>query len=307
MTTEATRRALRRSLLFVPGGEAAKLGKAPGAGADTLLVDLEDSVALAEKDRARERTAAFLGEGDFGGAEPAVRVNPPGTPYFDEDLEVAVAAGAAAIMLPKSESAEKLGEVDERIGVLEARFGVGNGSVRILALVETAAGIARVASLASTTPRVDVLCFGHADFSRDMGLAGADASRGVIFHARCALAIAARAGGVAPIDTVCLDVRDEEAFRRDAELGLSLGFEGKLCIHPLQVKIANEVHTPAKEEAEYAQRVVDASRKAEAEGKGVFTVDGKMVDAPLVAAQLRVLERARRAGILPADGGSDGF
>lgn len=298
MSLEDPQRPLRRSLFFVPGGEPRKLEKARSAGADTLLLDLEDSVALPEKDRARELVAGFLRERDLGGAEPAVRVNVPGTPYFEDDLAAAVASGAAAIMLPKSQSPEELVEVAERIGALERSGGKGDGPVRLLALVETAAGIARVTSLASATPRIDALCFGHADFSRDMGLAGADPSEGVVFHARCALAIAARAGGVAPIDTVCLDVRDEQAFRRDAELGLQLGFEGKLCIHPLQVGIANEVHTPTKEQIAYARRVLEASEQAAAEARGVFTVDGKMVDAPLVAAQRSVLERARRAGVL---------
>jgi citrate lyase subunit beta/citryl-CoA lyase len=307
LSPEDTQRPLRRSLFFVPGGEQRKLEKARGVAADTLLLDLEDSVALPEKDRARERVAAFLREADFGGAEAGVRVNPPGTPYFEDDLEAAVACGASAIMLPKSHSATQLGEVAERIGALEKKSAVKRDSpVRLLALVETAAGIAQVATLAGATPRIDALCFGHADFSREMGLAEADSSQGVIFHARCALAIAARADSVAPIDTVCLDVRDEQAFRRDAELGLRLGFEGKLCIHPRQVGIANEVHTPTKEQLAYARRVLDASEEAASEGRGVFTVDGKMVDAPLVAAQRRVLERARRAGILSAAEAGDG-
>ncbi len=307
MSSEETQRPLRRSLCFVPGGEPRKLEKARGAGADTLLLDLEDSVAPAEKGRARQLVADFLAEGDFGGAEPGVRVNPLATPYFEEDLAAAVASGASAIMLPKSQSTQELREVAERIGALEARSGEErDGAVRLLALVETAAGIAHVTSLAGASAQIDALCFGHADFSRDMGLAEPDASEGVIFHARCALAIAARAGGVAPIDTVCLDVRDEQAFRRDAELGLRLGFEGKLCIHPLQVGIANEVHTPTKEQIAYARRVLDASEEAACEGRGVFTVDGKMVDAPLVAAQRRVLERARRAGILSAAEAGDG-
>lgn len=307
MSNQDTLRPLRRSLFFVPGGEPRKLDKARGIGADTLLLDLEDSVALPEKDAARERVAAFLLEAEFGGAEPAVRVNPPGTPYFDADLEAAIASGAAAIMLPKSQSPAGLGEVAQQVAALEKRGGSERaGSVRLLALVETAAGITRIASLASASPRIEALCFGHADFSHDMGLPDPDASHGVILHARCAVAIAARADGVAPIDTVCLDVRDEQAFRRDAELGLRLGFEGKLCIHPLQVGIANEVHTPTKEQVAYAQRVLDASEQAQSEGKGVFTVDGKMVDAPLVAAQARVLARARRAGILSPAEGDDG-
>ncbi len=293
---------LRRSLFFVPGGEPRKLEKARGIGADTLLLDLEDSVALPEKEGAREQVSAFLRAGEFGGSEPAVRVNPLGTPYFDDDVDAAVGAGAAALMLPKASSPETLLAAAERLRTAEQAAGRDPAApVRLLALVETADGIARVDSLATSRARVDALCFGHADFSRDMGLASADAARGVVFHARCALAIAARAGQVVPVDTVFLDVRDEAGFRRDAQLGLELGFEGKLCIHPSQVGVANEVHTPSKEQIMYAQRVMEASREAEAEGRGVFTVDGKMVDAPVIAAQHRVLDRARRAGVLDGD------
>ncbi len=307
MSAPDTRRPLRRSLFFVPGAEPRKLEKSRGIDADTLLLDLEDSVSIPEKDRAREQVAAFLREGDFGGSEPAVRVNPPGTPFFEEDLEAAVASGAAAIMLPKSEGAAALREVERLVSKLEESSGARREELlRVLALVESAAGIAGVTALAAASPRIDSLCFGHADFSRDMGLAGSDASQGVVFHARCALAIAARAGGVAPVDTVYLDVRDEAGFRRDAELGLGLGFEGKLCIHPGQVGIANEVHTPGGEQIEYARRVLEASRQAEAEGRGVFTVDGKMVDAPVVAAQQAVIDKARRAGILAAEEGNGG-
>lgn len=305
MSADPAQRALRRSLFFVPGGEPRKLDRARGAGADTLLLDLEDSVAPPDKDLARERVAEFLRTGDFRGAEAAVRVNPPGTPFFEADLDAAVAAGASAIMLPKAQSTEILADVARRIGVLEQRSGSAHG-IRLLALVETAAGIARAASLPKATPRIAALCFGHADFSRDMGLVGADAAEGVVLHARCALAIAARAGEVTPIDTVFLDVRDEQGFRRDAELGLRLGFEGKLCIHPSQVGIANEVYTPGPGQIDYARRVIAAAAQARTEGKGVFTVDGKMVDAPLVAAQQRVLERARRAGALDAAEEIDG-
>ncbi len=298
MRTQGEAGRLRRSLLFVPGGEPRKLEKAREAGADTLLLDLEDSVAPDQKARAREQVAGMLREGGFGESEAAVRINPAGTPFFEADLEAVVGAGAHAVMLPKSESAEGIAHVTARIERLEGKLAPGVPGVRLLALVETPSGIAQVASLPGAGPRIHALCFGHADFSREMGVPADDPGSGVLLHARCALAIAARAGGVAPIDTVCLDVRDEEAFRRDAELGRSLGFEGKLCIHPLQVKLANEVYTPTPAEIDYARRVVDASEQAEAEGRGVFTVDGKMVDAPLVAAQRQVLARARRAGAL---------
>ena len=293
---------LRRSLFFVPGAEPRKLEKARSCGADTLLLDLEDSVAPAEKERARELVAALLRDGGFGASEPAVRVNPPGTPYFDDDLAAVVEAGARAVMLPKAETAAGLSRVAKRLDELEGpeREGSGREPLRLLALVETALGIAQVVSLTDATPRVAALCFGHADFSRDMGVPASDPAEGVLYHARCSLAIAARAGRVAPIDTICLDVRDDEAFRRAALEGLRLGYEGKLCIHPRQVTLANEIYTPSASDVEYAQRVVEASEKAQSEGRGVFTVDGKMVDAPLVAMQQRVLEQARQAGMLAA-------
>ncbi|MDJ0867149.1 MAG: CoA ester lyase [Myxococcota bacterium] len=304
MIRQRTGRRLRRSLFFVPGSERRKLEKARGCGADTLLLDLEDSVAIPEKESAREQVAAFLREGEFGGSEPAVRVNPPGTPYFDDDLDAAIRAGAAAILLPKSERPDALVRVADRMRALDAEC--GEGETRLLALVETAAGIAQVASLPHASARLEALCFGHADFSTDMGLAGASAAEGVLLHARCTLAIAARAGDVAPIDTVFLDVRDEAGFREDAALGARLGFEGKLCIHPSQVPLANQVHTPGSEQVEYARRVVEAAEQARVEGRGVFTVDGKMVDEPLIAAQRRVLERARRAGLGEGTESSDG-
>jgi citrate lyase subunit beta/citryl-CoA lyase len=133
-----------------------------------------------------------------------------------------------------------------------------------------------------------------------MSLREADASRGIVYHARCTVALAAKACRVAPIDCVHLAVKDEAGFRADAELGLALGFEGKLCIHPRQAAIANEVYTPGPDEIAHARRIVDAAHEAQATGRGVFALDGKMVDAPLVAVQRRVLERARRAGVLGA-------
>jgi citrate lyase subunit beta/citryl-CoA lyase len=301
-----TPRSLRRSLLFVPGGEARKLDAARAAGADTLLLDLEDAVALPEKERARELVAGFLRGRAFGGSEPAVRVNAPGSPFFDDDLDASVSAGASAILVPKCEHPDVLAAVAERVAALEARGAAPGSPVRILALVETAAGVAAAAGLAAASHRIEALCFGHADFCRDMGIAAADPSQGVVLHARCAVAIGARAGGVAPIDTVHLDVRDEPGFRREAALGLGLGYDGKLCIHPSQVPIANEVYTPTREQVEAARRVVEAARRARAAGSGVFTVDGRMFDAPLVAAQERVLERARRAGLPGAGDRDDG-
>jgi citrate lyase subunit beta/citryl-CoA lyase len=291
----------RRSLLFVPGAETRKLERARDAAADVLILDLEDSVAPAQKSAARQQVAEAIRAQRFGASEVAVRINAPGSDEFAPDLEAMTAAGARLIVLPKAESREDIANVSRELEALETRHGVpASHALRLLALVESAAGIVRADSLGQEGSRLEALCFGHADFSLDMGLADADASRGVVFHARCALAIAARACGLAAVDSVHLAVKDAQAFREDAILGMSLGFDGKLCIHPAQVAIANEVYTPTSAQVECALRVLDAWEQARAEGRGVFSVDGRMVDAPVVAAQRRVVERARRAGRLPS-------
>ena len=288
---------LRRSLLFVPGAEARKLARARESGADTLLFDLEDSVAPDRKVEARAQVAEVLRRADFGETELAVRINPPQTPHFEADLEAVIEAGVPTLMLPKAETVEGVQQVLRRIEMAERCHRPPESEpVKLLALVETPAGVLAAASLGACSPHIEALCFGHADFSREMGLAEADASRGSVLHARCQLAIAAKAGGVAPIDNVCLAVRDEAAFRADAEQGRDLGFEGKMCIHPAQVALANDVYTPSPEEIERARAIVEGFARALQEGRGVFTIDNKMIDAPLVAVQERLLERARRAG-----------
>jgi citrate lyase subunit beta/citryl-CoA lyase len=229
--------------------------------------------------------------------EAAVRINAAGTPWFEEDLAAVAAAGADAVMLPKCESAAGVARAAEALDAADPGAG-SSARVRLLALVESAAGVARAGEIAAAGARVDGLCFGHADFSLDLGLSDPDPSEGVVQHARCAIVIAARAASVAPLDTVCLDVRDEAAFQADAERGLRLGFDGKLCIHPTQVALANRIWTPTDEQIQAAQRVLEAWLEAQAKGVAVFALDGKMVDAPVVAVHERVLERARRAGVL---------
>ena len=280
---------LRRSLLFVPGIATQRFAKARASGADTIIFDLEDSVPPDAKEAARESVCAALGEGGFGDSEPAVRINAPGTPYHEDDLRAVAAAGTRSVMIPKSERVEDLRTAAGILDELEA-------PAHILALLETPRGVVCAFEVGEATPRVDALCFGHADFALEMGVPADDPGTGVLYHARCAVAVAARACSVQPVDNVCLAVRDEQAFRRDVEVGIQLGFEGKLCIHPAQVAIANELYTPTPEQVQYAQRVVSGWQAARAQGLGVFTLDDKMVDAPLVHAQQRILARAQRAG-----------
>jgi len=289
---------LRRSLLFVPGAEQRKLDRSREASADLLVFDLEDSVVPDHKARARELVADRIRGGRDGGPEMAVRVNPPESAYFEADLETVASAGVRTIMLPKSESPEGLAHASATAARLEAKLEIPDGSIRLLALVETAAGISRVEVLAASDPRIDALCFGNADFSLDMGLPEPDPASGVLLHARCRLAIAAAAAKVTPIDGVCLAVKDAAAFRDEGNFALRLGFEGKLCIHPAQVEIANSIFTPTASQIETALRVIEGWKSATAEGRGVFALDGKMIDPPLVDIHQRVINRARLAGVL---------
>jgi citrate lyase subunit beta/citryl-CoA lyase len=287
---------LRRSLLFVPGAEPHKLERADSAAADTLVFDLEDSVELASKERARNLVAERLATGT-GDSERVVRTNGCDTPYFEQDVFEVVAAGARSLMLPKSCPAT-LARARLHLASVEQRLSLEAGCIRLLGLVETANGVTRLPRLLGEPARLDALCFGNADFSLDMGLADGDLSAGVVYHARCSLSIAA--AGVAAIDGVCLAIRDNDAFEAEARVALGLGFMGKLCIHPAQVAIANRVFTPTPEQIARAKRVVDASSAAARTGQGVFALDGKMVDAPVLRLQQQLLERARRAGVLHA-------
>ena len=291
--------ALRRSLLFVPGAEPRKIERARDAGADTIIFDLEDAVAPPQKAEARRHVAAALRAGGFGAAEVAVRVNAPGTTDCEADLEAVVESGAHAIMIPKAERGEEIVRVVETLRHLER----GRAGTKVLLLVESPLGVAEALAIGRCASGIEALCFGHADFALQLGLPDADPSQGIIHHARCTLVIAAKACGLAPIDTVHLAVKDEAGFREAAQRGILLGFEGKLCLHPRQVEIANAVYTPGPAQIDYARRVIAAWEDARASERGVFTLDGKMIDAPLVAVQQRLLERARRAGALrdPSD------
>lgn len=272
---------LRRSVLFVPGDDPKKIDRARESVADTIVLDLEDAVAPPRKDEGRRLVREALDAGGFRASELAVRINPPGTPFFEED--VAAVRATSTVMLPKSERPDSIRSVEAQLG-----------TAQLLLLVETPLGVANALAVAAAASKTDALCFGHADFSLQMGLMNADVDNPIVHHARCTIAIAAKARRLAPIDCVYLDVRDDDGFRADTELGLSLGYEGRLCIHPRQAEIANDVFTPDAEQIAYANEVIEGYEGAVARGTGVFIMNGKLVDEPLVAQQRRVLARARR-------------
>lgn len=279
---------VRRSVLFTPGDDAAMLRKAPGAGADTVVFDLEDGVAPDRKQAARETVRDALADPDLDpAAEVCVRVTPP--PTTDDDLSVVLESGRPdAVMLPMVDGRE---DVETLVRVLREQDA---GDVPVLALVETARGVLNAPEIADH-PRVDALLLGAEDLAADVGATRTEGGEEVAY-ARGRVVTAAAAAGVEAVDAVHTDLEDLDGLRVATREAARLGYDGKMVVHPAQVAVVNEAFTPDPERVEWAERVLRAAARADREGRGVFRVDDQMVDAPLVAQAEQVAERARAAG-----------
>jgi citrate lyase subunit beta/citryl-CoA lyase len=259
------------SLLFVPGHRPDRFAKAADAGAGAIILDLEDAVAPEDKDTAREHVAAWLATGGGG----VVRINAPGTPWYADDLE---AVAGHPVMLPKTETPEQVAEVAAALGADPA----------VIPLIETAAGILNAARIL-TAPGVVRAAFGSIDLSAGLGVHPDDTT--ALLFARSQLVLASAAAGVGgPVDGVTTDVTDEERLAADARHGAALGFTGKMCIHPRQLAVVHEVFRPTDAELTWARRVVEAFS-----GAGAGTLDGKMIDKPVVDRARRLLARVGEA------------
>ncbi|MBQ0724988.1 MAG: CoA ester lyase [Cycloclasticus sp.] len=277
-----TPRSLYRSLLFVPGSAQKRIDKSASIAADGLIFDLEDAVSPDAKASARDTVVAALGSAAFAGKQIIVRVNGITSPWFNDDMQAIVAAGHCDIMLPKCESANDVAAVK--------KLTTGK-SIKLHVIIETAKGVLALHEISNGLSASDSLCFGHVDFATDMALPAADASQGVVYHARCQVALAAHAFGVTPIDNVCLEVADDAIIRADATAGINLGYAGKLCIHPNQVPIVNDVYTPSAEQVQLAKEILAAWEDVQKQGQGVFSFKNKMIDLPVIQAQESILRR----------------
>jgi citrate lyase subunit beta/citryl-CoA lyase len=286
-----------RSLLFVPADSPKKLDKAMTSGADALIIDLEDSVALDAKARARESAGAFLKAAGTQSERPylLVRVNGLQTGLTDADLDAVVAAKPDAVILPKAEGGGSVAHLDAKLAVREATGGLPDGAVKIVAIAtETAAALFQAGTYGSASARLMALTWGAEDLSADLGAeANRDAAGGYLDPYRLARALClagAAAAQVPAIDTVFIDFRDDAGFRRDCEEGRRDGFVGKMAIHPAQVPVINALFSPTPQALAQAQEIVDAF--AANPRAGVVGLRGVMVDRPHLARAQRLLARA---------------
>lgn len=290
-----------RSLLFVPGDSERKLEKGFGAGADVVIVDLEDSVAPHNKALAREIAARFIAERRAQtGSVIYVRVNDLSTGMTDDDLAAVVSAGPDGIMLPKSNSGLDVQHLSAKLRVHEAESGLADGAIKILPIItETPAGVLAAATYAGTSARLAGLTWGAEDLSAAIGARTARDERGgytdVFRLARTMTILAAGAAEVAAIDTVFPNFRDMAAFEAECAEAERDGFTGKMAIHPDQVPVINAAFTPSAEALRQSAAIVAAF--AAAGNPGVVGIDGKMVDRPHLRLAERLLARAKAAGI----------
>jgi len=291
--------AVNRSFLFAPGNHARRVEKAFTLGADAVILDLEDAVAFAEKPAARKPVAEAL-------ARPRscrgyVRVNAPSTPFCYADLVAVIARGVDGVVLPKVESAADLHAIDWLMANLERERGLGEGSIDLMPIIETASGVARVDRILQANRlrpyegawRVRRIAFGAGDYGRDVGLTPT-LEEDELAHARARVVLASRAAGLEnPVDSPWFHLKETQAFARALERSRRCGFQGRLCIHPDQVAPVNAAYTPSQEDIARAERIVAAFDQAEAQGAAAIQVDGQMVDYPIVYRARAVLETVR--------------
>jgi citrate lyase subunit beta/citryl-CoA lyase len=278
-----------RSFLFAPGNHARRVEKALSLDADAMILDLEDAVATAEKRATRDAVTAALTRPRR--ALLYVRVNAVDTEFCYGDLAAIVRPGLDGIILPKVESAAGLATADWLLAQLEREQGMVPRAIDLVPIIETARGLNQIDAILAAGARVKRVAFGAGDFTLDVNMAW---SRGEaeLAYARAKIVTASRAAGIeAPFDTVWVDLADGEGLEASARTALGFGFQGKMCIHPNQIAVVNRVFTPSEMEIAFAERVVAAFARAEAEGSAAIQLDGKFIDYPILYRAQRVLEK----------------
>lgn len=285
----------RRALLYMPGDEMHKINKATTLGVDCICMDMEDGVAINRKEVARQTIVEALRTLDFGRSERLVRINPVGSGLETEDLLAALEGHPDGIVVPKIDSPEQIHWASQSIAAVEKKNGWPAGKICLIALIETARAIINLAQIAGADSRLQALIFGSEDLAGDIG-AMRSREGWEVFYARSAVVTHAAAFDLQAIDQVYIDFKDTEGLIRECQFGVQLGYSGKQIIHPNQVIPVQTAFTPNDEAIAQARRLMEAFETHQRSGRGAFAMDGKMIDAPIIKAAERVLERARAAG-----------
>jgi len=284
---------LRRSMLFVPGDNAAALSTAFVYQPDSIMFDLEDAVAPREKDSARLLVFQALRHPAYQEIETVVRINGLNTEFGLKDLEAAVRGGADIVRLPKTNGVDEIHQLEAHVAWIENACGRPVGDTKLMAAIESASGVVNSLAIATSSPRMIAIALAGFDYLVDMRTRRSGGSEPELFYARAAVLHAARVAHIGAFDVVYGDVNDDEGFLREVAIARQLGFDGKSLIHPKQVELLHRAYAPAPEEVHYAQRVIAAAEAAHRDGLGVVSLDGKMIDPPVIEEAKMVLQRAQ--------------
>lgn len=283
-------------MLYVPGNNAGMIRDAAIYHSDSIMFDLEDSVAFRQKDAARILVYSCLRTLDFEDVETVVRINGLDTPFGEEDIRAMVKAKPHIIRLPKTDTPEEVEAVAELITREEKRNGVKEGTINMIAAIESPLGVINAYRIATSSNRLVGIAIGAEDYVTAMKTKRS--SDGIeLLHARSSLVTAARAAGIQAYDTVYSDLNNEEGFRREVELIRQLGFDGKSIISPRQIKTVHDVFAPSEEEITTAIQIMEAIEEASSKGSGVIALNGKMIDKPIVERARHTLELAAASGM----------
>lgn len=284
-------------MLFLPGANAAMLSTSFVYKPDSIMFDLEDAVSLKEKDSARLLVAQTLRLPVYKehGIETVVRINALNTPFGLKDLEAVVRAGVDVVRLPMTNSAEDIHELEAHVERIEKECGREVGSTKLMAAIESALGVVNAVSIAKSSPRLIGIALAAFDYLVDMQTERGDGTE--LFYARCAVLHAARVAGIDAFDVVYSNVNDDEGFLKEVSLIKKLGYNGKSLINPRQIELLHNAYAPTAAEVENAQKVVEAAEEGERKGLGVVSLNGKMIDAPIIARAQKIIELAKYSGV----------
>lgn len=289
---------LLRSLLFVPGNRANMLERASSLVPDAFVPDMEDSVPLEEKANARHVVVSFLARLAETGIPVIPRINAIDTGLMEEDLEAVVGPHTFGVSVGKIQSAGDVEMISRTLERLENDAGLEPGHTGLLPWIETAQAVINAYEICSASPRIVGVAFGAEDYTNDMSIERTDDDTEIAYP-RSVICVAARAAGVAALDTPYFSFRDPEGLRRNARAARRSGFRGKFAIHPAQIDVINETFSPSPAEVDYARRVVAAFEEAERDGRASTSLDGKVIDVPVVRRARNVLEVAKSLGQSP--------